>query len=94
MKVIDVMPFDIDIDVYDDYDERLGIAFCGPIELTDKAKIDWSDVLNMPITLNRGMYLTVHCETGREANRAKNFFESLAGYCSESKWDEWFEHID
>lgn len=45
MKVKDLITQEIDIDVYDDVCEELGIAFCGPVELTDDGAHEFADVL-------------------------------------------------
>ena len=38
-----------DIDVYDDYDERIGIAYCGT-QLTNKGRERFEEVLDFPIS--------------------------------------------
>ena len=42
MKVKDLIKEDIDTDVYDNYDERCGMAVCGPIRLIHK----WKEIEN------------------------------------------------
>ena len=50
MKVKDLLV--IDIDVYDNVVEELGIAFCGAMELTDEGKEKFADVLEYDIEIN------------------------------------------
>ena len=53
VKVRDLIAQSIDIDVYDDVTEELGIAFCGPMELTDEGAEKFADVLDYDISLMR-----------------------------------------
>lgn len=87
---------DFDIDVYDDYDERLGIAFCGPTFLTEQGEQEFGHLMDKTIEVhfipNYADYAVVHCDTGREASQFKKLFDSLAGLCSEEDWDRWFKY--
>lgn len=94
MKVRDLLTIDIDADVYDDYDERLGIAFCSGYTLTPIGEKVFEKALNLPISSIRYGVCIIHCETGKEASIARDFFESIAGYCSTSDFDKWFVSIE
>lgn len=93
MKVRDLLTIDIDIDVYDDYDERLGIAFCSGYTLTSIGEKVFEKALDLPISSIRNDVCIIHCETGKEASMARDFFESIAGYCSSSDFDKWFMEV-
>lgn len=54
MKVKDLLPMEIDIDVYDDVCEELGIAFCGPLTLTEAGQEKFSEVLEYEIQMVAG----------------------------------------
>ena len=97
MKVRDLITMDMDIDVYDDYDERLGIAYCYGYRLTKEGEKHFAKALDMEIKIHNTAVFqaaTVHCDTGKEASIAKEFFDSLAGFCPADEFDKWFEWID
>ena len=97
MKVKDFIKEDIDIDVCDDYDERCYIAFCGALKLKPKGEEHFKEVLEYEIELFdkdfNWKYPTaiIHCEDGKQAQKAKEFFFSAAGYCSDSDYKRWFK---
>lgn len=96
MKIKDFIQMDMDIDVYDDYDERLGIAFCYGYKLTEAGEKQFEEALDMDIEITNGFggaVGIVHCEDGKEATRAMIFFNSIAGWCSSDDFDKWFEEI-
>ena len=100
IKVKELMTMEIDVDVYDDYDESLGIAFCGAMRIKPLGKKEWADVLEYDIELNSTypiaiLQVTVDSdeETERRLSRAKKFFYSLAGYCADKDFEKWFEII-
>lgn len=85
------------IDVYDNLTEKLGIAFCGPIELTEEGMKKFGDLLDYKVNLNKRKdweWAVVEVSTEKEVNRLCELFESLAGYCSESDYDKWFKDPD
>ena len=95
MTVKDLISQEIDIDVYDDVCEELGIAFCGPMELTKAGAEEFSDVLEYGIELNN-YCAVVHVDDAegvwqKKLKRAKKFFHSAAGYCSEDDYNRWFK---
>ena len=100
MTVRDFIKIEEDIDVYDDVCEELGIAFCGPMILTDLGKEKFKDVLDFKITIYRDPYCgdsaVIHIDSEDEKIWKKNlkkaieFFHSLAGYCSEEDYEKWF----
>lgn len=96
MKVKDLIQMDVDIDVYDNVCEELGIAFCGALHLTEKGKRKFVDVLEYDVTLtNNGGYIVAIVDVDGEnwktkLRNAKEFFESAAGYCTTEEYDEWF----
>lgn len=97
MKVRDLIKMDVDIDVYDDYDERLGIAYCYGYKLTEEGEERFKDALELDVEIRNGFgeaIALVHCETGKEATKAMDFFNSLAGWCSVKQFDKWFQEIE
>lgn len=90
-----------ELDVYDDYDERLGLAFIGPVELTDKGfkKFKRALALKCEPDFEQG-YAVVHIENGAEhvmendAEAALSLFASLAGYCADDDWHDWFKDVE
>ena len=101
MTVRDLIQQDVDIDVYDDVCEELGIAFCGPQKLTEAGTKEFADVLDYQVEIHdNGAYLVaiVKIDDPDDAvwearlDRAKEFFESAAGYCACSDYDRWFDN--
>ena len=101
MTVRELLPMEIDIDVYDDVCEELGIAFCGPLELTEEGKKKFAEVLDYELTLVPHSYggfpaYIVHVDDPDDnvwedrLAKAKEFFEAAAGYCSEDDFESWF----
>jgi len=105
MTVRDLLKMEKDIDVYDDVCEELGIAFCGPVKLTDEGVKEFAEVLDYPVTINPHSYGNLPCaivgiddpdDAVWEARleKAKRLFESLAGYCDCDDYDKWFIEED
>ena len=95
MKVRDLIEQEFDVDVYDDVCEELGIAFCGPLVLTDLGKEKFADVLNYGVSLYDGVAI-VNCSAAGDGwenrlRKAKEFFEAAAGYCAADDYIQWFE---
>ena len=94
MKISEFIKLDHDIDVYDDVCEELGIAFCGPIELTPEGSAHFAEVLEYDIEINDSC--AVVCIDGpgnswsERLRKAKEFFEAAAGYCADSDYQKWF----
>ena len=81
----------IDIDVYDDYDERIGIAFCGPAQLTSEGEKYFADVFDTEVDIFRDIAI-LHIEDNvKRLKMLKELFYALAGYCSISQYEEWFK---
>lgn len=98
MKVADLLGKEMDIDVYDDVTETLGIAFCGPVNLTAAGKEHFKDALELEIEITEETGI-VHVD-GPEGVWQKNleaaaeFFHSAAGYCASSNYKLWFDLSD
>lgn len=100
MKVRDLITQEVDIDVYDDVCEELGIAFCGPLVLTEAGREKFGEVLDYEISLRTGTWCgdiaIVHVDDAdeeiwkRRLKKAKEFFYAAAGYCASSDYDKWF----
>lgn len=98
-KVKDLLGLELDIDVYDNVCEELGIAFCGPVNLTEAGYAEFADVLEFDLdSVNLDEYsgtaiVDVDGDEGvwqEKLARAKKFFYSAAGYCPADEYDKWF----
>ena len=94
----DLIKADIDIDVYDDYDERCGMAVCGPVKLTEEGKATFSRVMDMDVEIYDfkgayGYHAVVHCETAEEAEMLKHFLLAAAGYIGDDLYKRWFAEV-
>lgn len=104
MKVKDFIKLDGDTDVYDNVTEELGIAFCGPMEMTEEGAAYFETALNLDITIDTsGKFTTatVNCEDEffpelwkYNLKKASEFFYAAAGYCDADDYDRWFKEID
>ena len=103
MKVKDLLPMEIDVDVYDNVCDDIGICFCGPMELTEAGKAEFAEVLEYPCEFHNtgGEYSGIVCivDVGDaeqdevwepRLEKAKAFFEAAAGYCSVDEYSLWF----
>lgn len=93
MKVRDLLAMDICVDVADDYDERLWIAFDGACRLTEIGEDVFKEALDLEVKLTTSNDALILCQNAKEAEIAKELFESLAGYCTEDEWELWFEGV-
>lgn len=102
MKVKDLLPMEIDIDCYDDVCEELGIAFCGPLKLTEEGQQKFAEVLEYDIQMIAGAPGGFPCVIVKADDKkdglwmhrlakAKEFFESAAGYCAYEDYNRWFK---
>lgn len=93
MKIRNLLKQEIDIDVYDDATEELGIAFCGPQELTEEGEREFADVLDYECSIG-DQCVIIHVDGEdweHKLERAELLFESMAGYCSAEQFDKWFK---
>lgn len=93
MKVKDLLAMEICVDVADDYDERLWIAFDGTCSLTEIGMDVFGEALDLEVKLTTPSDALIICRNAKEAEAAKELFESLAGYCAEDEWELWFEEV-
>ena len=93
-----------DVDVYDDVCEELAVCYCGCIKLTREGKKHFKDVLNYTIDVNDSIsgnevpwaIVNVDDEEGvwqEKLKKAKEFFYSAAGYCSDVDYKKWFKEV-
>lgn len=99
MKVKDFIKIEQDIDVFDNVCEELAIAFCGAIKLTKEGKKKFADVLEYDIDVRKSFLADVavididYDDWKDRLKKAKEFFYSVAGYCSEENYDKWFVEV-
>ena len=99
MKIREFIKLERDIDVYDNVVEELGIAFCGPLELTEEGREHFAEVLDYDIEIYEGPRYSsavIDIDTDdwkHKLRKAKEFFYSAAGYCADEDWNRWFEEV-
>ena len=92
MKVSQFIRQDIDIDVYDDMSEDLGIAFVGPVTLSPAGTDRFKNILDLDITIGDTcaiLHIPAH-DSESLLEDAVIFFNSAAGYCSVSEYERLF----
>ena len=97
-----LLRMNIDIDVYDDDSDGIGIAFCGPVGLTDEGRKEWRDILYYKVSFVdetiAGDIAVVKIpddvDYDEKLDRCSEFFGALAGYCSQEDWEKWFYWLD
>lgn len=93
MKLRDILPMDIDMDVFDDYDERCGYAFVGPMKLTDAGQKRFAKALDLQIDITDDNII-VSCEDNpKNAKAVLDFILCAAGYCDYEQYERWFEDV-
>lgn len=95
MTVKDLIEQEIDVDVYDDVCEELGIAFCGPLVLTEAGKEKFAEVLTYPVEWEDDTVIVSIDDNDektwkRRLKKAIEFFEAAAGYCAADDYEKWF----
>lgn len=80
-----------DVDVYDGYDDRCAVAWCGN-GLTDEGLAKFADILEHDTTVyvdtaTNYVSAVVECDNGREANKLTELMHTMAGYCSEEEYE-------
>ena len=101
MKIREFIKQDIDIDVYDNVCDGIGIAYCGPMALTEEGEKQFADVLDYDIevkTDSTGYEVAIvdtnHEDWKERFKKAKDFFYSIAGFVDADLFDKWFIFID
>ena len=101
MKVKDLMEMQISVDVYDNVCDELAVAFEGPMILTEAGMEKFGEVLEYDVSLNgNGNLINAivdvddedEAEFERKLAKAKELFESMAGWCTVDEGKEWFEN--
>lgn len=101
MTIRDLLAMNIDIDVYDADTDGIGIAYCGPTGLTAAGAEYFKDVLDYEVEFVDGTYAgdiaVVHIPDNVDYDemleKTEELFGSLAGYCSQKDWDNWFCYL-
>ena len=94
MKVYELFEKEIDIDVYDNVCEELGVAFCGPMELTEEGKKHFAEALNYDVDIVADDVAIVDVDGDDWEDKlfeAIQLFESAAGMCCNSNYEKWFK---
>lgn len=85
-----------DFDIYDNYTEELGIAYCGE-KLTPEGERHFKEALQIPVAEITNDTVTIGVDTKglsdaqieKRLRLTKELFESIAGYCSADNYDIW-----
>lgn len=93
-----LLGMNIDIDVYDDDSDGIGIAFCGPVGLTEEGKKEWEDILDYKVSFVDEticgdiavVKIPDDVDYDEMLDKCTEFFEALAGYCPSRLYDKWF----
>ena len=99
MKVKYFIKIEHDIDVYDNVIGGLGIAFCGPLEMTKEGEKYFEEVLNYEIQINGSPRYSVaiididYDDWKRQRKKAEEFLYAAAGYCYEDDYERWFKEV-
>ena len=96
MLVKDFLKLDVDADITDDVVEELGIAFVGPVELTEQGEEYFHDILDLEVEKwDENNYVLCLDSTGEKwekyLRKANQLFYGLAGYCSVQFYDKMFK---
>lgn len=93
MKVREFLKQAIDIDIYDDTVEELGIAFCGPQQLTDAGEKYFQRILDHEVDIFTQCAIVHLPDIGWESDLMllKELFEGAAGYIDSDKYRMLFE---
>lgn len=97
IKLKDFIAMEVDIDVVDNINESLYIAYCGPMKLTKKGEDEFRDILDLNITICKDIAIVDVANTTNwpwKLKIARKFFHSIAGYCACDDYDRWFEFVD
>ena len=97
----DLLPLEIDIDVYNDVIDDMGIALCGPTKLTEKGEQEFKEALDLPVEIldpdtpyQRVIVMIDDPDEAVWKRRRKilrRFLWSAAGYLNDELYNEWFE---
>lgn len=100
MKIKDLIKKDIDVEIYDNVTQEIvDINFVGPLELTEKGKEKFKEVLEYEVVLyEEDKYAIVKCSDEEpeikwitKSKKANDFFKACAGYCSVAAYNKWFK---
>ena len=100
----DLLPLNIECDVWDSETDDLGIALVGPTELTEEGARAFKDILDLPVSfeiINEIIVATVNValpedcddEWRHRQQMLFRFLKSAAGYCSEETYSKYFKEV-
>lgn len=85
MTIREMLYCEMDVDVCDDVYDELFHAYCGPYVLTDFGLEQFSDILDLTLTMVGARMVIVHIDSlpdyAIKHKRLRTFFKILAGYC-------------
>lgn len=98
MTIREFMTSNMDIDVYDNVCEELGIAFCPPMYLTEEGIQEFGNLLDSKIEVCEDACSAVvivdddpNWNWEDKLLAMKRFFYSMAGYCEDTDYNRWFK---
>lgn len=100
MTVRDFIAQDIEIDIYDDVTDEIGVCFTGPMELTAEGEEHFKELLDLDVEIKDApgwgdnAYVLIDGDDGDawedRLEIAKEFFYAAAGYCTDDEYHLWF----
>ena len=96
MKLRDFIKHEVDIDIYDDVYDGIGVCFCGALKLKPEGEKRYADILDLEVEQFASYLAVIHIDdpdeetVKRRYRLAKDFFWSAAGYCADDDWHRWF----
>lgn len=76
-------------DVYDDYADDFGVAYCGSIRLTKEGLNKFKDVLDLKVDIAKE-FVIVKVKNLHQHQLVKQLFEGMAGFVDEEEYDKLF----
>lgn len=99
IKFRDFIGTDVDIDTYNDITDEDGMAFVGPVALTEAGEKEFGCLLDLNVRVSTGNVAVVEMPTGPESQTYKclrafgSFLRCAAGYCPQSTYDRFFKKL-
>ena len=96
MTVREFLGMEIDVDMGDDIEDRVNIAFCGPCKLTEFGKERFVDILDCKVIYNEEYCYATICldeyeDWEEKLDSAELLFVGFAGYIPDSQYKKLFK---
>ena len=100
MKIRDLLKFELDVDIYNDYIDGVIPAFCGPQGLTEAGEEHYKEVLDLDVELDprpdpKWAEVKLDHFPQKKADdlygKVSEFFWDCAGYIDENEYEKYFK---